>query len=153
MKKNIKIKIISFYTIIIIILMAFTSITNANFQKNHLLNNKPSDKKINVNLTIVEIIQPKQNMMYINGLPIKLGSLIIGNITVIVSATSLLFIDKIEFYIDNKLKHTEEERLTWLLVPWNWDETIFLKHKLKVIAYDKTGGTATDEMDVWIFNI
>jgi hypothetical protein len=113
----------------------------------------PKDRTVNV--AKVSIIQPTENTLYIRGKPYPLpsGTIIIGEITVVASAFSLKRIDKLEFYVDDELKHTETNRLSWLLVPWLWDETIFFKHTLKVIAYDKSGDTATAEIDVWIFNI
>lgn len=152
MKNLIHLKIISLVTALFVSSMTFTMNTEGIFLKNNLVDNNSNEMLFHADLTIIEIIQPRQNIMYINGIPLKICSLIIGNITVLVTATSLFFIDKIEFYIDNELKHTEENRLTWLLVSWEWDETIFFKHNLKVVAYDKSGGTSTDEMDLWIFN-
>ena len=64
-----------------------------------------------------------------------------------------MFVDKMEFYIDENLKYTVTEpdgSLQW--VTWKWDETIFFKHNLKVIAYDKMNISASDEIEVWIFN-
>ncbi|MEA2054750.1 MAG: hypothetical protein U9O96_06550 [Candidatus Thermoplasmatota archaeon] len=57
--------------------------------------------------------------------------------------------DKVEFYIDDVLKATDDEEP----YEWLWDETVFLKHTLKAVAYDNAGNTAKDEQVVWIFNI
>ena len=82
------------------------------------------------------------------------ATIIMGNITVLVSAISLQIMDKLEFYVDDELKYTETNpAVSWQLVTWDWDEKIFFKHTLKVVAYDKGSNTASDEIDVWIFNM
>ncbi len=109
-----------------------------------------------IGLVEVTIIKPLENNLYAFDrviMPLPRGTVIIGNITVIASAVSIVGIDKLEFYVDNTLKHTETDRVVWLLAPWNWDETILFRHVLMVTAYDNLGGTASDEIEVWIFNI
>ena len=109
-----------------------------------------------LNLIEIAIIQPWEKTLYLWGFPIPIllsRTIIFGNITILVSAASLQLIDKIEFYVNDVLKHVEIDRFEWLLVPWNWDEPILFKHTIKVIAYDNGGFTASDELDVWIFNI
>lgn len=109
-----------------------------------------------IGLVEVTIIKPLENNLYAFDrviMPLPRGTVIIGNVTVIASAVSIVGIDKLEFYVDNTLKHGETDRLVWLLVPWNWDEIILFRHVLKVTAYDNLGGTASDEIEVWIFNI
>lgn len=121
---------------------------------------KPIDDPVmetkSFDLVKVTIIKPVENGLYLFDRlisPLPHVTIIIGNITVLASAISIIGIDKLEFYVDDTLKHTETDRLLWLLVPWNWDETIFFKHTLKVDAYDNLGGTASDEIEVWIFNL
>ena len=109
-----------------------------------------------LNLIEIAIIQPWEKTLYLWGFPIPIllsRTIIFGNITILVSAASLQLIDKIEFYVNDVLKHVEIDRFEWLLVPWNWDEPILFKHTIKVIAYDNGGFTASDELDVWIFNL
>jgi hypothetical protein len=36
---------------------------------------------------------------------------------------------------------------------WTWDEKVFFKHEIKVIAYDEDGLTDTDTVEVFIFNL
>ena len=57
--------------------------------------------------------------------------------------------DKVEFYIDYKLKYIDES----MPYKWFWDETIYGRHVVKVVAYDKEGNIATDQLKVMIFNI
>jgi hypothetical protein len=104
----------------------------------------------------VTIIRPLDSMLYLFNREITNvpgHTIIIGNITVLASAFSVVGIEALEFSVDNVVKHTETNRLVWLLIPWDWDETIFLRHELKVTAYDNLGATASDEKIVWIFNI
>jgi len=70
---------------------------------------------------------------------------IIGKITIQVEATPKPFeIERVEFYIDDTLKATDTE------VPyqWTWDTSAFFKHTIKVIAYDTTGKSDSDELTV-----
>lgn len=110
-----------------------------------------------VSLVEVSIIQPWKGTLYLWGMPLPIlpsATIIIGNITVLVSAISLQLMDKLEFYVDDELKYTETNpAVSWQLVTWDWDEKIFFKHTLKVVAYDKGDNTASDEIDVRIFNI
>ncbi|MCK5030263.1 MAG: hypothetical protein KAR64_02240 [Thermoplasmatales archaeon] len=110
-----------------------------------------------VSLVEVSIIQPWKGTLYLWGIPLPIlpsATIIIGNITVLVSAISLQIMDKLEFYVDGELKYTETNpAVSWQLVTWDWDEKIFFKHTLKVVAYDKGSNTVSDEIDVWIFNM
>ncbi|KAA0002868.1 MAG: hypothetical protein FE048_02890 [Thermoplasmata archaeon] len=108
-------------------------------------------KKIDSSPPIVTIEKPK-GYLYIFGKeigPTFFGiPIIIGGITVDVIATDETGIEKIEIWVDNKLKYTtKEEPYEWL-----WDETVFGKHVLKAVVHDKAGNIAGDEMAVWIFN-
>jgi hypothetical protein len=51
-------------------------------------------------------------------------------------------IEKVEFYIDGALKNTDSE------IPYQWrlNERSVRKHKVKVIAYDTEGRTASDQL-------
>jgi len=53
------------------------------------------------------------------------------------------------FCIDNELKHTDYKKP----YNWTWDEKVFFKHEIKVIAYDEDGLTDTDTVEVFIFNL
>ena len=51
-------------------------------------------------------------------------------------------IEKVEFYIDDELKNSDTE------IPYQWrlNEISLRKHKIKVIAYDQSGRTASDQL-------
>jgi len=98
------------------------------------------------------IIKPLEGYLYIANESIKdIGiTMIIGDINVEVNAEDENSgIEKVEFYVDNALKFVDTESP----YIWVWMETIFGKHEIKVIAYDYGGNTASDEREVWIFNI
>lgn len=68
---------------------------------------------------------------------------IIGPITIEVTATQVPFgIEKVEFYIDDKLKETDTE------FPYQrtWNTTAFFRHIITVVAYDTSGISSTDEL-------
>ena len=100
----------------------------------------------------VEIVKP-ENALYINDkkiipLPFE-TSVIIGNITIKANASDNVGIARVEFYIDDELKHINYSYPYY----WLWNETAIGRHVIKAIAYDFAGNTATDEQKVWIFNI
>ena len=100
----------------------------------------------------VTITSPKEGFLYFRNRMITpfFTTMIIGKIEIEVDAfDNESGIDRVEFYIDNVLKET----LTSEPYSWMWDEMTFFKHTIKVIAYDKAGNTASDEIDVIIFNI
>jgi len=51
--------------------------------------------------------------------------------------------------VDDELEAT----LTNESYSWLWDERIIGRHTIKVIAYDIAGNIASDEQEVWIFNL
>jgi hypothetical protein len=58
-------------------------------------------------------------------------------------------VDRVELYIDDKLKETvEKEPYEWL-----WNEMAFWEHEIKAVAYDNFGNTVSDSIAVWIFNV
>ncbi|MEA2053727.1 MAG: Ig-like domain-containing protein [Candidatus Thermoplasmatota archaeon] len=99
----------------------------------------------------VDIVKP-ENSIYIFNRKILPNAfpLIIGEITIQAHANDEQSgIAKVEFYIDNILKHTDIESP----YEWLWDENAVGKHEIKAIAYDTAGNTADAEQEVWIFNI
>jgi len=77
-------------------------------------------------------------------------SIIIGKITIVTEATDdTSGIDNVKFYIDNDLKHTDATEP----YQWEWDETIFFTHTVKVVAYDNAGNRNEQIIDVFIYNI
>jgi hypothetical protein len=54
--------------------------------------------------------------------------------------------DKVEFYVNDELKHTDNESpFSWL-----WEEFVFARHKLKVVVYEVVD-VVRDEIIVWKF--
>jgi hypothetical protein len=105
----------------------------------------------------VEIIKPLK-AIYKNdktALPFK-KSLVFGNITIeaIVWYCTEENIDRVEFYIDGKLKSSVTS-MPWYEWYYTWTRdrmSIFgHKHTIKVVAYDKDGNSASDEITVWKF--
>ncbi|MBU0951568.1 MAG: DUF2012 domain-containing protein, partial [Elusimicrobia bacterium] len=68
-----------------------------------------------------------------------------GNLNVKVEATDDNGISKIEYYIDNVLKHTDA---TADKLHWHWDTSAETdgEHSLKVVAYDTINQTASDQI-------
>jgi len=104
--------------------------------------------------TVNQYIPPVMNItkptkaLYINNkmasFPI---SLIIGDIDIEVNASDECGIEKIEFYVDDHLIHTDYND------PYScttWDGRGFFKrHTIKAIAYDTIGNSANREIKVW----
>ncbi len=97
---------------------------------------------------LMEITKPRK-ALYIHNkeiLPLFQLALIIGEITVEVDAKDReTGIEKVEFYIDNERRHVDNEEP----YKWEWDERKGGWHTLKVIAYDKTGNSASDQLLIW----
>ena len=97
----------------------------------------------------VEITKPMKRSLYIKNQWVRSWwiTMIIGGIDIEVDAYDEDGIDKVEFYIDKKLKSTDtNEPYTW-----TWDERAFGKRTIRVTAYDKAGNSASDEIEVWKF--
>ncbi len=58
-------------------------------------------------------------------------------------------IEKVEFYFDNKLKHTDTEK------PYQWriNQRSLRKHTIKAVAYDEKGRTTSDQIDFRFINL
>ena len=58
-------------------------------------------------------------------------------------------IEKVEFYMDNKLKYTDYEK------PYQWriNQLSFRKHSIKAVAYDEEGRTSSDEIKFRFINL
>lgn len=97
----------------------------------------------------VEITKPVKALYILN---IKImprfirRPLIIGNIKIIVDASDSSGIEKVEFYIDGKLKAIDNSPP--YTYRWRRDLTTFVRHKhrIKVIAFDNAGNVAIDEI-------
>jgi hypothetical protein len=58
-------------------------------------------------------------------------------------------VKSVEFYVDGDLKNV----CYTLPYSWLWDETVFGKHRIVVIAYNNRGYIGRDEVDAIMFNI
>jgi len=105
----------------------------------------------NASMLSVEITRPKEGWLYAFNRPLMPvgNTIIIGKITIETDVYSSEGVNKVEFYVDEKLKYNDSEQ-PYL---WVWDETAFGNHEIKVVAYDKEGNKGEDKIDVTIFNI
>lgn len=75
-------------------------------------------------------------------------TLVIGKITIDVGVYDENGVDRVEFYVDNVLKSTDDEEP----YQWLWDEFAVGNHEIKVTAYDIKENKAAEKIDVMIFN-
>ena len=102
----------------------------------------------------ITLEKPRHNHLYLfdrEVMPIlRSRAIVIGKITVTVNATDATSgIDKVEFFVDGTSKNVDTSKP----YEWEWDEKTFTSHALKVVAYDKAGNSAYEELDVKIYNI
>lgn len=77
------------------------------------------------------------------------NTIIIGKTTVKVNAEDDSSIEKVEFYIDDQLIDTDNKaEYEFTVKKIGLFKNIVRKHTIKVIAYDDTGKTAEDSMDI-----
>ncbi len=99
----------------------------------------------------VVISNPKENHLYINGketrhLSLLRKTIIIGKLDVLAKANiPLKEVQKIEFYIDNKLMSTDDTEP----FVWTWERSPGISHTLKVVAYYDSKETLSKELIVW----
>ena len=100
----------------------------------------------------VEIKKPRGGL-YLNNrkiMPLPLDkAIVIGMIAIRANASDNVGVKNVEFYIDNVLKHINYTMPYY----WLWNETVFGKHEIKVVAYDFSGNEGMDEQKVWIFSM
>jgi len=75
------------------------------------------------------------------------NTILIGKATIKAYAKDDSKVEKVEFYLDNDLVAT----FTSGPYEWKWTKTTIGRHTIKVIAYDDTGKTSTDSIDVIAF--
>lgn len=78
-------------------------------------------------------------------------AVIIGVRGILVHAISEVGIEQVEFYIDDEFKGNGKEMEGDYYCGW-WNETAFGMHEIKAVAYDTTGNSASDKVDVLAFN-
>lgn len=98
----------------------------------------------------VKITKPKNGVYIMDReiLPFDFP-IIIGRITVEVTALPTDRIRNVSFYIDDELKFIDDESP----YKWTWDEFAFGDYEIKTMAYDIEGNKAEDKMNVNIFNV
>ena len=79
-------------------------------------------------------------------MPLK-NTIILGKITIRAEVYSINDMDRVEFYIDDKLKYVDDGSP----YEWFWNEFAFGNHEIKAIAYDNEGSNTSDEITVWRF--
>jgi len=78
------------------------------------------------------------------------NTFLIGKTKISVYAKDDTGIERVEFYVDGELMKTvESEPYEWILKISMFKEIFPHRHTISVKAYDITGKTATDSMDVW----
>jgi hypothetical protein len=106
-----------------------------------------------MSLVYVTINKPKEGKIYLMNKEVSSinsdSAIVIGKITVEADAYDEDGIDRVEFYINDVLKNTDDESP----YEWLWNETIFGRHYLKVAAYDNEGNEVKDSINIIIFNI
>ncbi len=98
----------------------------------------------------VKIKRPKENHLYFNDreiIPIS-KTVIIGKITIEVDVYSEVGINKIEFFVDGKIKYIAQERP----YAWLWDEKVIGSHKIKICAYNREGYSKEAKTNILILN-
>jgi len=105
----------------------------------------------------VGITSPVEGKIYFFNSPILeiLGSLrntfLIGKTTINVYASDDSGIEKVEFYVDGELMETvKSEPYEWVLKISTFKEILPHKHTIEVKAYDDTGKTSSDSIEVWV---
>jgi hypothetical protein len=69
-------------------------------------------------------------------------TVIIGDLEILIDASdSIAGIDHVEIFINDETKRTIEEEP----YRWTWNESGFGSYKIKTVAYDKAGNSATTE--------
>ena len=104
-------------------------------------------------LPTIEIINPQEGFLYLNfrdiiefKLPF-IATMIFGKNDIEAVVTKGLFeINRVEFYIDDKLKGTVENEP----YEWTWEElTPFFQYTIKTVVYDTEGNQRFDDIKVW----
>ena len=96
----------------------------------------------------VEIVKPRNGIYVMDRYIMDFAfPLIIGKITIETNVYPN-GIEKVEFYVDNEIKFTDENPP----YSWQWNEFAIGWHEIKVVAY-KNGGVTEDEIRVCIVNV
>lgn len=99
--------------------------------------------------TEVKIVSPEKALYIFNKKihPLFRIPIIIGHIEINAEISGCAEIDRVEFFIDNKLMETDSTfPFTWI-----WDDIMFFRHNIEVVAYDNACNYVSDEIGVWKF--
>lgn len=96
----------------------------------------------------VSIVKPSRGYLYMFNkslFPIFLDStMVIGDIRIQINVEGFDQVEKVEFYIDEELKNVDyHEPFQWV-----WDERVFDRQVITVLAMGENGNTASDEIAV-----
>lgn len=113
-----------------------------------------TDRVFDVDLPpVAKITSPVDGTIYFFGREIaRTGSnkaISIGKISIDAYADDDVGIKKVEFYVDDELKQTDNAPP----YSWLWDESAIGSYDVKVSAYDKSGNKANDDKNLIIFNL
>jgi hypothetical protein len=98
---------------------------------------------------VVQITHPLENCFYLGNIPIFTSlqnTIVFGSIIITPTVTANARVDRVEFYIDGALTKTDSlppYTYLWVTTPR------FLKHVIRVQAYDTNGNIASDEFTVF----
>ena len=99
-------------------------------------------------LPTVNIINPENGLYIGNNKLFELkNTIIIGDIDIILDVADNSGIDHVILYINNQ----ERSNFTDSPYEWTWDEKMFGKATINVLAFDIAGNKANDTIDVWKF--
>jgi peptidase C25-like protein len=94
----------------------------------------------------IDIINPESAIYFSNNKIIPfVAPIIFGNIDIETTYSGSIYI--VEFYIDGILQETDMKEP----YQWTWDDRVFLKHNISVVAFDRLGNEVRDEIIVWKF--
>jgi hypothetical protein len=100
----------------------------------------------------INLINPIIGNLYISGNEKREtrrgGTIIIGKISLNFNVSDNLLFDRVELYINNVLKYSDINETCHFYM---WDDVVFGKHNLSIIAYDASGNNIYYCIDVWKF--
>jgi hypothetical protein len=100
----------------------------------------------------IMITQPKEKHLYIAGEEIQYLSylpktIILGKIDVETEVNADLDVDRVEFYLGNRLQYTDEEKP----YIWSWTKRSFFRYQIVTKVFFNDDTIATDGIIVWKF--
>jgi len=97
---------------------------------------------------LVVTIKKPQRALYVGNKKIVplIFPVIVGKIDIEVEVIEYLSgVQRVEFFIDNELKETDSDSP----YTWTWDEKDFFFHTIKVTAFDNSGNSASDRLQIF----